>query len=1130
MSTPLYNHYDELNKDTLIQDEDFLQEASDFLIEREGYDPEDVVEPEDIYDGFMEHFRYQNVNEVTATRDLFYVQEADQEGKERFGRLMDTYDKMDSDLGADAAIDYLGGVFTAPSTYAGIFTGGAAKVGTIAAQQGTKLAIREIIKRGAAGSALRSGTLRGAATAAAIDVPFAAGTVLAQEKSRVESGLQEEVDMSNVALSAALSTVASGTLGGVAGAKKTLTSNTAENIRITALNKEKVQIDSAHRSYTKAVLKDTKKSNFEEGSTVAKDAKKFADTIKMSLEETVPDQLKEGAKLKKKLDAIETKQIENIAAAAARVVNKVPPIKKVGKKGQIREERMSSRIARGLKENVISEKEVADILSQHNVTMQQLSSLFADRLSSIGAEFGAVGRVTKAEKKKLLEELTEIDQRLVGLGSMTEGARLKLKNNPVKGQGSKVSNIYNNWFSLKTLNKARIGFMTTQLATTARNTTNGYMRNYVYALDNVGMGLANLGYGSIKSLAGVTSKEASQEGAAAVSRGIAQMKSGFQAAYMKDLWMGTTSYETAALDLLFRDPRFSKSNLAKELFREMGDVGDLTGQEGGILWLARKANYLNTLSDNMFKRAIFAREMDKYLTMSGQKGGLKGFFDENYLDPKAAKKSIGKFSQINDDAIGEAMETALAFTYQTGKFQGKSGTFNKAADAFINIASDSVLVSQAVPFPRYLVNQFIFMYEHMPILGLFDFGGILRKQGDVSSGYAERFGKQFGGLATLGAFFAMRNHFGDETTGPYQYYDPTGGADLSDRSQSRTFDVTANLGPFMGFAMLADLLYRHTGPNRNPLFGVVELPQLHDNDKVAVDVPYNVREIAQAFTGGQGRAGVGLDIMDGITDLAINYNEGNIAEETFKQNSAKLIGNFFNTYTVGGGMLKDLAGSFLDADYRIVQDNSDIDMMEYMFKQAARSIPQAYDPEEGDRYLAQPTRSDPVKNVNPFLKLLTGFTEEEERTEMEKELDRLRFDYVELSPRKIAMDAPLTNEARARMGAYMEREIFSFIQSPDYKNLAGDRLKKKMLKEKINEKRTDARKEILGGQIESQSPEKRLRGFKAKYNGMSSSKRGVIADIYKDQTNGRNLFDDLKQQPLLYEWIVSTERDIYSAE
>ena len=31
--------------------------------------------------------------------------------------------------------------------------------------------------------------------------------------------------------------------------------------------------------------------------------------------------------------------------------------------------------------------------------------------------------------------------------------------------------------------------MTIQTATTARNTTNGYMRNYVYALDNLGEGI-----------------------------------------------------------------------------------------------------------------------------------------------------------------------------------------------------------------------------------------------------------------------------------------------------------------------------------------------------------------------------------------------------------------------------------------------------------------------------------------------------------------------------------------------------------------------------------------------------------------------------------------------------------------
>ena len=356
----------------------------------------------------------------------------------------------------------------------------------------------------------------------------------------------------------------------------------------------------------------------------------------------------------------------------------------------------------------------------------------------------------------------------------------------------------------------------------------------------------------------------------------------------------------------------------------------------------------------MFKRAIFSREIDKYLRAAGQKGGLKGFFDENYLNPRQAKKSIGMFSQIDDKAIGAAMEEALAFTYQTGKFQGKSGTFNKTADWFISTMSDSVLLSQAVPFPRYLINQFIFLYEHMPVLGLINFGGILQKQGDTASSFAERFGKQFGGMATLGAFFGLRTQFGDETTGPYQYYDPT--------NPNKTFRAEANLGPFMGFAMLADLMYRHSGPNRKPLFGIAELPQLHDNDKVAVDIPYNVREIAQAFTGGQGRAGVGLDIMDNFADLAVNYEEGGMSEESFKEGMAKLVGNFFNTFTVGSGMLKDVAGTyglpFVDGtgeDFRYVKDQSSVDMMEYFFKQAGRSIPQTIDAENGDRPLGRPT-------------------------------------------------------------------------------------------------------------------------------------------------------------------------------
>ena len=179
-------------------------------------------------------------------------------------------------------------------------------------------------------------------------------------------------------------------------------------------------------------------------------------------------------------------------------------------------------------------------------------------------------------------------------------------------------------------------------------------------------------------------------------------------------------------------------------------------------------------------------------------------------------------------------------------------------------------------------------------------------------------------------------------------------------------------------------------------------------------------------------------------------------------------------------------------------------------------------------------RSDPVKNVNPFLKLLTGLTEEEEKTIMERELDRLRFDYVELSPRKIRLDAPLSNEARLRMGQFMEDQVTSYFLSPDYQNLYGDRIKKVMLKSKINHFRNIARKSVLEGELDVVTEEGRVRRFRAMWNNMGAGKRGVIKDIYEKHTGGRS-FDkdvsaDIPGAEQLYEWAVSTERDIYSKE
>ena len=115
--TKVYNKYTELNKDVLLKEDDFIEDASEFLMKREGYRPDQLKSRESVYDAFMEHFRVQNVNEITALRDLDYVKNrANDEQKAQLGRLMDTYDSMDSDFGFKAAQDYVGGVLSAPST------------------------------------------------------------------------------------------------------------------------------------------------------------------------------------------------------------------------------------------------------------------------------------------------------------------------------------------------------------------------------------------------------------------------------------------------------------------------------------------------------------------------------------------------------------------------------------------------------------------------------------------------------------------------------------------------------------------------------------------------------------------------------------------------------------------------------------------------------------------------------------------------------------------------------------------------------------------------------------------------------------------------------------------------------
>ena len=425
-----YNLQDpkKLNKEFLIGNKNFLNDARGFLIERSGYETSDFKSDDDVYDAFMQHFRRQNVNEFTATRDLIYAQtQTDDNGRARMGRLMDTFDHMYGQLGWKAAGDYLGCVFTAPSTYAGIFSFGAAKAGALAAQQGVKFGIRQAIKGGA----------RGAIPALAIDAPVAAGTIAAQEQIRKATGIKEEgegIDLGKVGTGAAISALTSGIIGGGIGARQAYTGFQSEKIVMNSLLKQKAKTEAAHAESLKV---------FNSKSLVGKKAKEIKN--KLALKETIPEALEEGKKLKQKITKEQVKQtpvknisatidsqtLDNIAAAGAKIYDSIKPrVKEVlpdgtlvrytkGSKEDLKE-RFSSRITRalldhksvvdkieqGLDETLAKSDASIDIMSlesilqKHNVSLEQLGLIYAEEISEAGRKLGTQSKLKRSVLQK----------------------------------------------------------------------------------------------------------------------------------------------------------------------------------------------------------------------------------------------------------------------------------------------------------------------------------------------------------------------------------------------------------------------------------------------------------------------------------------------------------------------------------------------------------------------------------------------------------------------------------------------------------------------------------------------------------------------------------------------------------
>lgn len=336
----------------------------------------------------------------------------------------------------------------------------------------------------------------------------------------------------------------------------------------------------------------------------------------------------------------------------------------------------------------------------------------------------------------------------------------------------------------------------------------------------------------------------------------------------------------------------------------------------------------------------------------------------------------------------------------------------------------------------------------------------------------------------LSALYALRANHGDETTGPFEYKNPFG---------TGIVDAQASLGPFSAHAFAADAVYRY-----------------FNSDKI--DRPAKIRDFVKSLGGGQFRP-TGLGIVDGLFDTwqkGVDDGELDIALEEM---GAKFLGNYMNTFTVGAGVLKDVVAT-LDPDFRIVADNTDVEFWPYVFKQATRSFPQAVDEESSflgysgvgpkRKRMESPTRTTGLRIMNPFMRQLTGLTQQEQRNMAEREFDRLGLEWTQITPRKIKGDIDLTEEARAIMGKFVETGIQDYIlNDPEYRGFETAVEKKAALRKHLNDLRGEARSRVLDMERYS-DPEDQRRVARANYFNIPSSKRDLIA-LYYNRETGKDL-------------------------
>ncbi len=452
-------------------------------------------------------------------------------------------------------------------------------------------------------------------------------------------------------------------------------------------------------------------------------------------------------------------------------------------------------------------------------------------------------------------------------------------------------------------------------------------------------------------------------------------------------------------------------------------------------------NFLNRMQEFWYRRGMFATSIKDTLALKG-------------IDINKVEINEDLLKHLKGADIEKAVDDALYFTYA-------KTPDNKFLKSFVDIANSIPFVTTGIfPFARFMANAIEFQFKHSPI----GFGLMLRPKEikKIAAGDTTAFSQaMIGSTLLLATIEAKRNGMSED----HKWYEV-------ETSSGKTIDMRPYF-PLTPYLFIADVITRiENGRNWG-----------------------DPKDILQALTGAQFRAGASLQLVQNVLD-----GLGGLDTE-------EKINKFMSDYVsdVLGGFLTPLRmfNDFIEQEQDFRAPVPTGEFLTDTTNRLKTSIPivrEQFPELESPTREAAPGRPDTVgipftdiQAPGPLVRQLTGATVREEKNAAEREFDRLGFKRRDILP--YSGNAVVDQTKAKYLGPYVEKFIPLIIQSEQYQS-ASNELKSTILRKTLKEIRSAANDYIKENRINEEQFAKAAFNRQPKYIKALLNSKGITSETF----------------------------------